>query len=110
MTDAKAPAAPAKAKAPDFYKVRLSHPNHNKKIVFRSVSKTRARNFIERRYPRGSEAYIEHPDGAIESYEHERQGDFGTDAERWAPFDPETYQPADQSPPPGDSEWSDKEG
>ena len=108
--DTKVPAKPVKAATPDFFKVKLSHPNHNKKTVFRSVSESRARSFVERRFPRGSEAYLEHPDGTTESYEAERQGDYGTDADNWAAFDPEAYQPVDQAPPPGESEWSDKEG
>jgi hypothetical protein len=95
---------------PEFYKVRLSHPDNHRKTVFRSVSQKRARAFVERRYPRGSEAYLEHPDGTTEHHEAERQGEYGMDADAWAPFDPDTYQPVEHGTPPGDSEWADLEG
>lgn len=95
---------------PEFYKVKLSHPDHHGRTVFRSISLKRARSFVERRYPRGSEAYLEHPDGATHHYEHERQGENGTDADQWAPFDPASFQPVGQAPPPGDTIWADREG
>jgi len=96
--------------APEFYKVKLSHPNHNRRTVFRSISEQRARMFVQNRYPRGSEAYLEHPDGTTEHYEAERQGDNGMHADQWASFDPDSWVPQDQAPPPGDSVWADKEG
>jgi hypothetical protein len=95
---------------PEFYKVKLSHPDHHRKVTFRSVSLARARKFVENRFPRGSEAYLEHPDGTTEHYEAERAGEYGTDAEPWGPFDPDSYVPVEAAIPPGDSEWSDKEG
>lgn len=104
------PATAVPSDKPEFYKVKLSHPDHHARTVFRSISLKRARSFVERRFPRGSEAYLEHPSGTTEHYEHERQGDNGTDAEQWGPFDPEAYQPVGQAPPPGDSIWADKEG
>lgn len=93
-----------------WYLVKLTHPNHHKKIVFRSVSKMRAESFVERRFPRGSEAYIEFPDGSTHHYERERQGDMGMDAEAWLPFDPDTWIPPETQAPPGENAWSDKEG
>ena len=93
-----------------WYLVKLTHPNHNKKIVFRSVDENRARGFIEKRFPRGSEAYLEHPDGSTENYEHERQGEFGVDQPRWATFDPNSWVAPDTQAPPGETAWADKEG
>lgn len=94
----------------DWYKVRLTHPNHHKKVVFRSVSEKRARDFVQRRFPRGSEAYLESPDGTTEHYEHERQGHMGTDMDQWQPFNPDEWIPPDTQAPPGETAWSDKEG
>jgi len=96
--------------SPEFYKVRLTHPNHHRRTVFRSVSESRARAFMEKRFPRGSEAYLESPDGTTHHYEAERTGPQGTDAEQWAPFDPDTWIPVAEAPPPGQDEWADKEG
>jgi hypothetical protein len=94
----------------DWWLVKLSHPNHHRKTVFRSVSENRARSFVMRRYPRGSEAYLESPQGVTESYEAERQGDMGSDVELWQAFDPDSYIPVDVNVPPGEAAWSDKEG
>jgi hypothetical protein len=99
-----------KATAPQFYRVRLSHPVHHKRTVFRSVSLKRTRAWVESRYPRGSEAYLEHPDGTMEAFENERAGDKGQDAELWQEFNPEAWLPAEMAEPPGDSAWADKEG
>jgi hypothetical protein len=110
MTDTVTTKTPAKPEKPKFHLVKLTHPNHHGRIVFRSISPVRAKAFIEARYPRGSEAYLEHPDGSTEHHEAERTGEFGMDSERWAPFDPESWVPPEQAPPPGDSEWADKEG
>ena len=101
---------PVKAEDLDWYKVRLTHHMHNRKVVFRSVSEKRARNFLATRFPRGSEAYLELPDGSEEHYEHERQGDMGTDMNQWQPFNRDEWVAPDSMVPPGDSAWSDKEG
>jgi hypothetical protein len=95
---------------PQFYKVILSHPDLNGRVVFRSVSESRARAWVENHFPRGSEAYLEAPDGTMESYEAERQGEHGQDADSWASFDPSEFQPVSQVAPPGDTPWADKEG
>jgi hypothetical protein len=109
-TLAKAGTSTAVTKAPGRWRVRLSHPNSHKKIVFSSVSEMRARRHIERRYPRGSEAYLESPDGVTEHYEGERADEYGIEAEPWAPFDLEAYKPPEEQEPPGQSEWADQEG
>jgi hypothetical protein len=91
------------------FKVRLSHPDERKKTVFSSISEKRARRFISNRYPRGEEAYLELPDGSTESYQHEREGERGEDAEQWAEFDPESWLPPNEAPPPGEAAWADVE-
>lgn len=110
-TDSKpAPSKAEKSNDPGWYYVKLSHPAERKRVVFRSVSEKRARAHIENRYPRGSEAYLEKPDGSTESFENERQGEHGTDADPWAAFDVEAYKPPDEAPAPGTSAWGDVEG
>jgi hypothetical protein len=93
-----------------WHKVVLTHPNHNRKVVFRSLSEARARAFIEKRHPRGSEAFLEMPDGTTQSYEHERTGEQGIEDDHWKDFDPDSWMPVDQNAPPGEQAWSDKEG
>jgi len=93
----------------DWWTVRLSHPQERRKIVYRSVSEKRARRFIANRFPRGEEAYLESPTGTTESYQHERTGPYGEDADQWAPFDPDKYQPPEEATPPGQSAWADQE-
>jgi hypothetical protein len=92
------------------YKVRLSHPTERKRTLFSSVSENRARKFLTNRFPRGEEAYLELPDGSTESYQQERTGPYGEDAEQWASFDPEAYVPPEEASPPGQSAWADVEG
>lgn len=106
-TAAPEPAKPAK---PQFFKVVLTHPIHHSRVVFRSISEKRAVTWLENHFPRGSEAHLVAPDGTIRSYEAERRGENGADAPQWAGFDPSEWLPVDQAPPPGDSEWADKEG
>lgn len=93
-----------------WYSVRLSHPTLMKRRVFRSVSKSRAQTWLVNRYPRGSEAYLENPDGTTEHFEHERTGEKGADIDKWQPFDPESWVPPEQNAPPGQDAWSDQEG
>lgn len=94
----------------DWYYVKNTHPDLHKRIKYRSVSEKRARAWLIAHYPRGSEAYLELPDGTTEHYEHERSGDYGMDIEQWVPFDPDSWIPPDTQAPPGESAWSDKEG
>jgi hypothetical protein len=93
----------------DRWLVKLSHPLERSRVVFSSVSENRARKFIANRFPRGEEAYLEGPGGVTESYQHERTGPYGEDADQWAPFDPTKYQPPEQAVPPGESAWADQE-
>jgi hypothetical protein len=117
MTTPSKPAekAPDKASAKknepptDRWQVRLSHPAERRKVVFSSVSESRARAYLQNRYPRGEEAYLEGPDGSTESYQHERTGEYGEDADKWAEFDPDKYKPPEEQPPPGESSWQDVE-
>lgn len=95
--------------SPGRFQVRLSHPGERKKVVFSSISENRARRLIQNRYPRGSEAYLEKPDGTFEHYEHERTGPHGEDADQWGEFDPESYVPPDEAQPPGEAAWQDVE-
>jgi hypothetical protein len=99
------------AAKPVFWKIQTTHPNLHYRTVFRSVSEQRARQWLANHCPRGSELHLVGPDGTTHSYEHERAGENGTDAERWDPnFDRDTWTPTDQAEPPGDSIWADKEG
>lgn len=93
-----------------WFKVKVTHPSLMGRTVFRSLSETRARAWVESHYPRGSEAHLVKPDGSTESYEAERTGERGADAERWGSFSPEDWVPVEQSAPPGQDEWADKEG
>lgn len=94
---------------PQWYKVRSSFPDDRRRVLFRSVSESRARRFIVNRFPRGSEAYLEMPDGTTHAYEHERQGEHGQDTDQWSEFDPDTWQPPAEQEPPGQSAWGDVE-
>lgn len=104
------PADTPQDNGPKWYRVRSSFPEDRKRILFSSVSETRARKFITNRFPRGEEAYLELPDGSFEAYQHERQGEHGTDTDQWAPFDPESWRPPAEQEPPGQSAWGDREG
>jgi hypothetical protein len=98
-----------KSDSPQRFQVRLSHPQERKRVVFSSISETRARRFIANRFPRGEEAYLEHPDGYTEAYQAERAGEHGEDEDPWAEFDPEAYRPPEEAAAPGDSAWQDVE-
>lgn len=111
MTETMTETAPATAVPPTGrYKVILSHPLDHRKVVFSTVSERRARAFIARRYPRGQEAYLQHPDMTTEAYQAERTGPYGEDVDQWAPFDPDSYRPPEEQEPPGQSAWADREG
>ena len=62
MTDTATTKTVAKSEKPQFHVVKLTHPNHHGRIVFRSIDEGRARKFVQDRYPRGSEAYLEKAD------------------------------------------------
>jgi hypothetical protein len=110
MTTPTAQKTPAKDDSPKRWKVKLSHPLERQRTVFSSISEARARQRIENNYPRGEEAYLEGPDGKTESYQAERTGPHGEDADQWAPFDPDKYVPPEEAAPPGESAWADVEG
>ena len=95
---------------PQFFRIVLTHPNLNKRTVFRSVSEKRAKAWLERNYPRGSEAHLVTPAGDTFHYEAERAGERGVDVDQWAEFDPSTWVPVDQQVPPGQNAWADTEG
>jgi hypothetical protein len=99
-----------KQEPPAFHFVRVSHPASNKRIVFRSTSERRARQWLMNRAPRGEEFHLLKPDGTCESYVIGRLNDDGTDAEEWQDFDPEAYIPQEQQLPPGSAGWPDVEG
>lgn len=101
----------AVASKPEFWRVKATHPMLHGRVMFRSVSENRARQWLMNHCPRGSEMHLEGPDGSTHSYEAERAGENGADADRWdANFDPDSWTPVDQNEPPGDSIWADKEG
>jgi hypothetical protein len=95
---------------PGRWKVKSTHPVDRKRVLFSTVSEQRARNYIHRRFPRGSEAYLEDPSGNTEHYEAERQDEYGVDQEPWAAFDPDSWVPPSEQEPPGQAAWADVEG
>jgi hypothetical protein len=101
--------AKPKEEAPELWHVRVSHPISNKRIVFRSTSERRARQWLMNRSPRGEEFHLVRPDGGFESYVTGRMNEDGSDADEWQPFDPEAYIPHEMQLPPGSSGWPDIE-
>jgi hypothetical protein len=104
-----ADAATTKAEKPKFYMVKVSNPVSNGRIVFRSVSQKRAMAWVEAHCPRGSEFYLEAPNGDIMSYEQERTGEKGTDVDQWAEYDPSQYVSPELNVPGQADAWSDAE-
>jgi hypothetical protein len=104
-----ATASDTQTNEPGRWKIRSSFPIDNKRVLFSSVSEKRARKYIANRFPRGSEAYLESPDGSFESYEHERSDEYGVETDQWAEFDPTTWVPPSEQEPPGQSAWGDVE-
>jgi len=98
-----------KSSGPQWYRVRSSFPIDQKRVLFRSVSQRRAEQWLMNRFPRGEEAYLETPSGQTSAYVVERQGEHGTDADPWQPFDPETWLPPAEQEPPGQDQWTDVE-
>lgn len=91
--------------------VRLAHPDDRKRVVFSSVSEQRARNHVVNKYPRGTTAYLEGPDGRTQEYAAGRlDPDTGIETDEWADFDPDSYSPSALATAPGNSEWADTEG
>lgn len=95
--------------APPRYKVIVANKMAGDRVLFTSVSKTRAKAHIERTCPRGSHHFLLNPDGSMESYEAERAtgGPRGEDVDTWQPFDREAYQAPDLSPVDSNDPWAD---
>jgi hypothetical protein len=108
--DSSAPPDKAPDKGPGYWKVRNSLPSANKRTHFRTVSESRARQWLMNHAPRGEEMYLESPTGATESYSVVRHNEDGSDAESWQPFDPESFVPPGEMQPPGSAGWPDVEG
>jgi hypothetical protein len=92
------------------FKVVLTHPQDQGRVVFSSVSETRAKQHIANHFPRGSEAHLVTPDGNTLSYESERVGENGADADPWADFDPASYQVPSQAVVAGQDQYADRNG
>lgn len=99
-----------KTDEPGRWRVRSSFPTDRKRVLFSSISESRAKRFIVNRFPRGEEAYLEAPDGSTQSYAEERADDYGVEVEKWTAFDPETWRPPEEQEAPGQSAWGDVEG
>lgn len=97
------------SKVPDRYKVVVSNKTFGDRILYSSVSKSRARKFVEDKCPRGQHFHVQNPDGSMESYEAERAsgGPQGEDVEMWQPFDRDAYQAPDLSPVNTSDPWAD---
>lgn len=102
----------AKPKKTDFWRVVPSHNllKASNRVYFRSLSESRAKNWVETHCPRGSEMHLVAPNGETFHYENERRDETGGDVDLWQPFDPEEWNPPTQSEPPGQDEWADAEG
>lgn len=97
--------------APQFYYVRISNPNANKRALFRSISEVRAKTWVETHVPHGEEVYLESPDGTTTAYHKGRlDGEYGLPVDEWQPFDPDAFQPKGDLEAPGQSAWADSEG
>ncbi len=97
------------SKVPDRYKVVVSNKTFGDRVLYSSVSKNRARQFVEQRCPRGQHFHVVNPDGSTESYEAERAsgGAQGEDVDMWQPFDRDAYQSPDLSPVSTSDPWAD---
>jgi hypothetical protein len=102
--------AATEAAKPQFYKVVVSNPEANNRVIFRSVSQKRAMTWVENHVPRGGEVHLLAPDGTITNYEQERTGEKGMDAEQWQSYDPADYVSRELGQAPGQDAWSDSEG
>jgi len=101
-----------KATKPDYYRVvtALSAAGGEPdRVLFRSVSEKRARNWLETHAPRGGDILLSKPDGSYESYEAERTGEKGADVDQWQPFDPADYARPETASEIAPDEWADVE-
>lgn len=94
---------------PDRYRVVVSNKSNGERVLFSSVSKSRAQKWIEDHCPRGSHFFLLAPDGSMSSYEAERLtgGPRGEDLEAWQPFDRDAYQAPDLAPVNTNDPWAD---
>ena len=102
--------AAAKANAgPARYKVIVSLLTAGDRVLFSSVSQSRAKQWIEDHCPRGSHFFLLAPDGSMSSYEAERAtgGPRGEDLETWQPFDRAAYQAPELAPVNAHDPWAD---
>jgi hypothetical protein len=99
----------AKNAGPARYKVVVSFKGAGDRVLFSSVSETRAKRYIEQNCPRGSHFFLLAPDGSMSSFEHERNtgGPKGEDVETWQPFDREAYQAPELTPVNTNDPWAD---
>jgi hypothetical protein len=78
---------------PARYKVVVSALSANNRVLFSSVSKTRAMTWLEQHCPRGEDFFLLCPDGTMMSYVQERTiGPNGEDVDQWQTFDRAAYQ------------------
>lgn len=92
---------------PQYYTVMDSLTQN--RVHFRSVSEKRARAWVEAHMPRGSDHYLQYPNGETWAYEQERTGERGADLDPWQPFDPSTYVRPEQGGLLAPDEWADAE-
>ena len=95
--------------APPRYRVVVSNNMAGDRVLFSSVSQTRAKAWIEGHCPRGSHSFLLAPDGSMSSYEAERLtgGPQGEDLEAWQPFDRQAYQAPELAPVNTNDPWAD---
>jgi hypothetical protein len=95
--------------SPPRYKVVVSLKTAGDRVLFSSVSKSRAQRWIEDHCPRGSHFHLVDPDGVTTSYEHERLtgGAKGEDLDAWQPFDRDAYQAPELAPVDANNPWAD---
>jgi hypothetical protein len=74
------------------FKVIVSNNMAGDRVLFSSLSEARAKAWIEGHCPRGSHFFLLTPDGTMLSYEAERTGVQGADADSWSAFDRDEYQ------------------
>lgn len=93
--------------APPRYKVVVSNNMAGDRVLFSSVSESRAKAWIVSHCPRGSHFFLLSPDGSMQSYEAERSGLQGEDADPWAEFDRAAYQAPTLAPVNTNDPWAD---
>lgn len=95
------------ANTPARYKVIVSNNMAGDRVLFSSLSETRAKAWLEGHCPRGSHMFLLSPDGSMLSYEAERTGVQGADADAWAEFDRDAYQAPTLAPVSQNDPWAD---